>query len=92
MPNKTISILSYVATALLVCYLGLVTATVSFAAWRTDLASAMRDTESDIRALEGEYYAMIDSVSATHPSTLGLVQPASVTYAAMNVPGGISRR
>lgn len=92
MPDRTLSILSYTASSLVVAYLVLMVATVSFAAWRTDLAEAVRDTENAISTLERDYYDTIERVGATDPASLGLVKPRAVTYAAMTVPAGLSRR
>lgn len=81
MPDRTISILSILCGGLVAVYLVLVVITVSFAAYRTDLASAVRDTEDAIGSLEREYYAAIDRIGETDPGTLGLVKPHAVTYA-----------
>ncbi|HEX5774823.1 MAG TPA: hypothetical protein VFY28_02590 [Candidatus Paceibacterota bacterium] len=92
MPDRTISILSYAASGLVIVYVGLVIATVSFAAWRTDLAEAVRDTENRVSVLEREYYDTVERIGRTDPASLGLVKPRAVTYAAMAVPAGLSRR
>jgi hypothetical protein len=92
MPDRTISILSYAAGALVVAYVALVISTVALAAWRTDLAEAVRDTENEISALERDYYGTIERIGRTNPASLGLVKPRAVTYAAMAVPPGLSRR
>ena len=52
MPDRTISILGATLSALIFSYLALMVFTVSLAAWRTDLASEVRDTENAIALLE----------------------------------------
>lgn len=91
MPDRTLSILSYAASALLAVYVLLMVTTVTLAAWRTDLAEAVRDTENRIATLEHEYYDSIERIGASDPAAYGLVAPHRVTYAAMAEPG-LSRR
>lgn len=81
MPSRTISILSYVAGALVMAYLGLVIVTVSMAAWQTNLAMQIHETESDLARLEARYYAMVAQIDQTDPESLGLEEPARVLYA-----------
>jgi hypothetical protein len=92
MPDRTVSFLSIAVGALVIAYLALVTATVSLAAWRTDLAAEVRDTEGAIATLEHDYYAAIERVGAISPSSLGLVKPVGVTYAAMVSGPALTRR
>lgn len=92
MPSRTIPILSYTAGALVAAYLTLVIVTVSFAAMRTDLALAMRDTQNDIAELEHDYYAAINQIGRTDPASMGLVKPADVHYATEVSGPALSRR
>lgn len=92
MPDRTISILSYGAIALVGAYLALVIVTVSLAAYQTDLAVLVHETEGDIGMLETEYYAMVEQVDGTDPSAIGLVKPAKVTYAMKATAPSLSLR
>lgn len=92
MPDRTISILSFTVGILVAVYLVLVVTTVSLAAWRTDLASEVRDTENAIATLERSYYDAIASIGRTDPSAVGLIAPSSVRYAAMVAAPSLSRR
>ncbi len=92
MPDRTISFLSYTALGLVFVYLFLMVATVTLATWRTDLAGSVRDTEYAISMLESEYYAAIENIGNIDPSAIGLVKPVAVTYVAMTLPPGLSRR
>lgn len=80
MPNRLIPLLSYACAALLAAYLLLVAAAVSFAAWRTELARSLAETETVVAALESKYYAAINDLSKTDPAAVGLVTPRSVGY------------
>lgn len=82
MPDRTISILGSSCALLVVGYLVLIVVTVSMAAWQTDLAVSVHEAEGDIARLEIKYYDMVAHIDATDPSTVGLVPPARVTYAA----------
>lgn len=62
-------------------YLALVIVTVSLAAWQTDLAVAVHETEGEIAMLETTYYEMVAKIDGANPSALGLVAPVAVTYA-----------
>ena len=81
MPNRTVSILGYACGALVASYLVLVVVTVSMAAWQTNLAMEVHETEADIARLEARYYAMVAQIDRTDPGALGLVAPARVMYA-----------
>jgi hypothetical protein len=92
MPDRTISILSASALALLACYLGLMVTTVVYATMQTDLASSMRATESEIAALEDRYYDAVAALDASNPAAYGLVKPSSVAYAELSTATALSRR
>ncbi len=81
MPDRTISILSIAAGALVAVYVVLVITTVTFAAWQTDLALTARDAESTIGDLETKYYEQVGVLAATDPRSMNLGKPAAVTYA-----------
>lgn len=81
MPNRTVSILGYACGALVASYLVLVVVTVSMAAWQTNLAMEMHETEADIARLEARYYDMVAHIDRTDPLSLGLVAPQRVMYA-----------
>lgn len=82
MPNATISFLGYAAAVLLTAYLALVVVTVSLAAWQTNLAVQIHETESELGRLEARYYDLIATIDRTDPATFGLTKPMSVSYAA----------
>lgn len=92
MPDRTISILSFALSILVFAYLSLMVVTVSLAAWRTDLAGAVHETEREIAQLERAYYESVERIGATDPASMGLAKPASVTYAAMVAAPTVSRR
>ncbi|HRH55970.1 MAG TPA: hypothetical protein PK609_03855 [Candidatus Paceibacterota bacterium] len=81
MPSRAIPVLGYTAATLVAAYLMLIVATVSMAAWQTNLAMEVHETEQDIARLEGRYYAMVADIDRADPGALGLVKPARVTYA-----------
>lgn len=92
MPKQTISILGYAAGALVATYLTLVVVTVSMAAWQTNLAMQVHETEQDIARLESRYYAMVAEIDRTDPFTRGLVKPAGVSYALTAAAPAVSLR
>lgn len=92
MPSRTISILSFTLSVLVFAYVSLMVVTVSFAAWRTDLAGQISETEAAIAVLEADYYDSIERIGATNPEALGLTKPVSVTYAAMVAAPTVSKR
>lgn len=81
MPNRTIPVLASLAGVLTLCYLCLVVLTVSHAAWQTSLGVAVQETEAELAALESAYYDAVAVIDTTHPSALGLTEPAGVSYA-----------
>ena len=81
MPSATIPFLGYTAVALVTAYLALVVVTVSMAAWQTNLAVQIQETESELSRLESRYYDLIATIDRTNPEALGLTKPAGVTYA-----------
>lgn len=92
MPDRTISILSAALGMLVFAYLALMVTTVSFAAWRTDLAAEVRKTEEAIALLEQDYYGAVERIGATDPASHGLAKPARVTYAAMVAAQAVTKR
>ncbi|MFA9263077.1 MAG: hypothetical protein ACEQSB_07095 [Undibacterium sp.] len=91
-PDRTISILGYSAGTLVALYLGLIVVTVSMAAWQTNLAMEVHETEASIARLEAKYYDTVARIDQTDPSSLGLMKPAKVTYAAKQVAPSVSLR
>jgi hypothetical protein len=81
MPDRTVSILGYSCAVLVAAYLALVVVTVSLAAWQTDLAMAVHETEGDIGRIEAKYYEAVAAIDSTNPGSLGLVAPRAVSYA-----------
>jgi len=92
MPNRTLTVLGYTIAMLVVTYLVLVVVTVSMAAWQTNLAMEVHETEADIARLESRYYDMVAQIDQTDPSALGLVKPRAVTYATTQVPPSVTLR
>ncbi len=82
MLDRAIPFLSYGCLALLTGSLALVVVTVSMAAWQTNLAVEVHETEQDIARLEGKYYAMVADIDRMDPGARGLTAPRAVTYAA----------
>lgn len=81
MPSTTIPFLGYTALTLVTAYLALVVVTVSMAAWQTNLAVQIHETESELGRLESRYYDMIAVIDRTQPADRGLTKPMGVTYA-----------
>lgn len=92
MPSRTISILSCSAVALVAAYLVLIVATVSLAAWQTNLAMEVHETEADIARLESRYYAMVAEIDRTDPGSRGLEKPSQVLYATTMEAPAVSLR
>lgn len=92
MPSRTIPVLGYACCALLAGYLALVVVTVSMAAWQTNLAVEVYETEQDIARLESRYYAMVAQIDQTSPASRGLQKPVRVTYAAESPAPAFSLR
>ena len=92
MPNRTISILGYSAGALIAAYLMLVVVTVSMAAWQTNLAMEVHETEADIARLESRYYDMVAEIDQTNPASIGLTKPKAVTYASLQAAPTVTLR
>lgn len=92
MPDRTISILGWSCAALGAAYLTLVIVTVSMAAWQTELAVSVHETEGDIAELESRYYDAVALIDTADPASLGLVAPANVTYAVKAPAPSLSRR
>lgn len=81
MPKLAIPVLGYSIAALVATYLVLIVATVSMAAWQTNLAMEVHETESDIARLESRYYDMVAQIDRRDPASMGLVAPKTVSYA-----------
>lgn len=81
MPSKTVPVLGYSIAALVATYLVLIVVTVSMAAWQTNLAMEVHETEADIARLESRYYDMVADIDRRDPATLGLVKPRAISYA-----------
>lgn len=92
MPSRTIPFLSCSAAVLIVAYLALVVVTVTLAAWQTNLAMEVRETEQEIGRLEGRYYAMVAEIDRTDPGARGLTKPENVIYAAAASAPAVTRR
>ncbi len=91
MPNRLTTVFSYAAGALLAVYLVLVVVTVSFAAWQTELAHSVRETEMAIGELETQYYQAIGQINDMDPASAGFVSPATIGYVVDTGPSGLSR-
>lgn len=92
MPNQTVSILGYACCALVASYLALIVVTVSMAAWQTNLAMEVHETEADIARLESRYYDMVAHIDQTDPGALGLVPPSRVMYATTQAAPSVTLR
>lgn len=92
MPDRTVSILGYACGALVASYLALIVVTVSMAAWQTNLAMEVHETEADIARLESRYYDMVAQIDQTDPAALGLVAPTRVMYATAQTAPSVTLR
>lgn len=92
MPDRTVSILGYACGALVASYLVLIVVTVSMAAWQTNLAMEVHETEADIARLESRYYDMVAQIDQTDPGSLGLVAPTRVMYATTQAAPSVTLR
>lgn len=84
MPNRAITYLSISCGVLLTAYVALVAVTIYFATMRTELTSALRDLESNVSALETDYYGAISKLDAIDVTSAGFVTPLKVGYIAEN--------
>src|SRR5262249_18283883 len=80
MPSRFISYLKVTFGSMVVLYLALMTVTMYFASTQNDLLNTMSDREAATGVLETRYYAAVDTLNATNPTSLGFVSPAHVTY------------
>lgn len=92
MPDRTISVLSILASLTVCAYVALVIVTVTFATMQTELALSVRTTESEISQLETRYYNQVGMISATDPHSMNLGKPARVTYAPLAETPSLSVR
>ncbi len=92
MPKLTLPVLGYSAAALIATYLVLIVVTVSMAAWQTNLAMEVHETEADIARLESRYYDMVAQIDRTDPATRGLVAPKAISYATTQAAPAFSLR
>lgn len=92
MPKYTVPALTYSIAALIASYLVLVVVTVSMAAWQTNLAMQVHETEADIARLEARYYDMVAEIDQTNPASLGLVAPKTISYATTQAAPAVSLR
>lgn len=92
MPDRTVSLLGYACGALVASYLVLIVVTVSMAAYQTNLAMEVHETEADIARLESRYYDMVAHIDRTDPGALGLVPPARVMYATTQAAPSVTLR
>lgn len=92
MPKLTVPVLGYVAAALVATYLVLIVVTVSMAAWQTNLAMEVHETEADIARLEARYYDMVARIDQTNPASLGLTKPGRVMYASTQTAPSVTLR
>lgn len=92
MPKLTVPVLGYVAGALVAMYLVLIVVTVSMAAWQTNLAMEVHETEADIARLEARYYDMVAQIDQTNPESLGLTKPGHVMYASTQTAPSVTLR
>ena len=80
MSDRLIPTLSISCGALTTTYVVLMVMTIFFASWQTESVSAVRNAESQIGTLEGNYYTAMNEASALSPATLGFVTPVKVEY------------
>lgn len=92
MSDRIVPILGYLVAALVTTYLVLVTATVFQAAWQTNLAMEVHETEREIARLESRYYDMVAQIDQTDPTSLGLEKPGRVMYAATKAAPTVTLR
>ena len=92
MPDRITSLLGYACGALVATYLALIVITVSMAAWQTNLAMEVHETEADIARLEARYYDMVAHIDRTDPGAMGLVAPTRVMYATTQAAPSVSLR
>lgn len=91
MPDRTITILAATSGVLFAAYVALVGVTVYFATIRTELSLSVRDLESEVAALETEYYNAISELSVTDTALLGFVTPSEVDYVAQGGEPALTR-
>jgi hypothetical protein len=82
MPNRAITYLGATASVLFITYMMLVAATIYFASVRTEVGASVRALESEVAALETDYYDTISKISAADVAVYGYVTPNEVQYVA----------
>jgi hypothetical protein len=92
MPKLTLPALGYAAASLIATYLVLIVVTVSMAAWQTNLAMEVHETEADIARLEARYYDMVADIDRKDPAALGLVAPRAISYAPTKAAPSVTLR
>lgn len=80
MPKHTITIVGSTVFTLFMGYVALVGVAVFFATLRTDLSSKMGALESEVAALETQYYDAISRLGAADVYAEGFVVPLEVSY------------
>jgi hypothetical protein len=85
MRNHLTSILSIACGVLTTSYVGLMVATIFFAAWQTQAVNSVRTTQSAIGNLEANYYQAVNHLSGLNPASQGYVSPTQVEYVAESV-------
>lgn len=80
MPKALPHLLGACAGVLLVSYLALMIAAVTFASVENEMAANARAVEARIAVLETKYYDALERLSATDLVGVGLTDPLTVTY------------
>ncbi len=72
--------LSVLVGVLLVGYIALLATVMTYGAIQVQAAEAVRDTSSDVAALETRYLAAVSALNHADPTALGYMKPAAVAY------------
>ena len=80
MPYSITTVCSGAVAILAVAYLGLIAVVMSYAALTIEFSQSVRDDESAIAKLEGQYLASVARVTAVDYAAVGYVLPAAKTF------------
>ena len=91
MPERLTPLFTGVFCVVCAAYACLLASTVFFAAWQSELADSIRDSEASIAVLERDYFARMTAITSADPVLHGYVFPETTRYAAVVAGFTLSR-
>ncbi len=80
LPFSPISLCAGVVAVLLITYIGLIAVVMSYAALTVEFSQSVRNNESSVAALEGQYLAIVARITATDYIAEGYAVPLTKTF------------